>query len=70
MTLRFPALIRIAALPLDHRPQLRLSLASRSRGHLAGRGEQGRQPVAILDQVLPPTDGIDVLKQNLDLAAD
>ena len=40
------------------------------RAHLLGRRVERGQPVAVLDEVLPPTDAVHVLEQHLDLAPD
>ena len=59
----------MADLLLDHGAQVG-QLGVSGLVHLLGGIEEGRQAVAILDQVLLPADKIDVLQQHLDLATD
>src|ERR1035438_8573268 len=60
---------RRAALALDDFAQS-LELGVPRRAYLFRRRKERRQPVAVLGQVLPPADTVNVLQQHLYLAAD
>ena len=57
---------RIANLGPDHRSQFS-ELGIARRIDLARRGQKGSEPIAVLDQVLPPPDQIDILQSTLTL---
>ena len=65
--LAVPGIDRLAALVRDHLAQ-RTELGIACSIDLLGGGDERSQPVAILDQILPPAHEIHILEQHLHLA--
>ena len=69
MILRLPGLIGFAEFAFDDVAE-GFELGVARRAHLLGGGKQRGEPVAVLDQVLPPANQVHVLQQHFHFAPD